>query len=104
VPVILSTWALAYVSASGRETIQTSIDALGAKRDLALVTLEEPRFTPWIETPDELVTTYYEVGDGTPTVLGLRQWVNGKCSSRVLALCHPHVRWIRWLEEEDDCG
>ena len=104
VPVILSTWALAYVSASGRETIQTSIDALGAKRDLALLTLEEPRFTPWIETPDQLVTTYYEVGDGTPTVLSLRQWVNGKCSSRVLALCHPHVRWMRWLEKEADCG
>lgn len=104
VPVIVSTWALAYVSAGGRETIQTSIDALGAKRDLALLTLEEPRFTPWIETPDELVTTYFEAGDGTPTVLGLRQWVNGKCSSRVLALCHPHVRWLRWLEEEADYG
>lgn len=104
VPVIVSTWALAYVSGSGRETIQTSIDALGAKRDLALLTLEEPRFTPWIETPDELVTAYYEVGDGTPTVLGLRQWVDGKCSNRVLALCHPHVRWLRWLEEETDRG
>ncbi len=103
-PVIVSTWALAYVSAGGRETIQASLDALGTKRDLALLTLEEPRFTPWIETPDELATAYYGAGDGTPTVLGLRQWVNGKCSSRVLALCHPHVRWMRWLEEEADCG
>ena len=98
-PVVLSTWALAYVSAEGRDHIHTQLDAIGRTRDLAIVTLEEPRFTPWIETPDELVAAYYEIGDGTPTVLGLRQWVNGECFTNVLALCHPHVRWLRWLDE-----
>ena len=98
-PVVLSTWALAYVSAEGRERILSELDALGRTLDLAIITLEEPRFTPWIETPDELVAAYYEIGDGTPTVLGLRQWINGECFTKVLALCHPHVRWMRWLDE-----
>ena len=98
-PVVLSTWALAYVSAEGRDRILSELDALGRTRDLAIITLEEPRLTPWIETPNELVAEYYEIGDGTPTVLGIRQWINGECFTNVLALCHPHVRWMRWLDE-----
>ena len=103
-PIVLSTWALAYVSAEGRARVLDELDAIGAERDLAIVTLEEPRFTPWIELPDELVTIYYETGDGTPTVLGLRRWIGGECTSKVLAVCHPHVRWMRWLDDGDDRG
>lgn len=103
-PVVLSTWAMAYVPAEGRARVLAELDVIGAHRDLAVITLEEPRFTPWLELPDDLVATYYETGDGTPTVLGIRRWIAGECTSTVLAVCHPHVRWMRWLDDGGDRG
>ena len=97
-PVVLSTWALAYVSAEGRATIAESLDRIGASRDLALLTLEEPRFTPHIPVTDAEVAAAFQPGDGTPTVLGRRVWHRGHATSTALALCHPHARWMRWID------
>lgn len=97
-PVITSTWALAYIPTDGRQRLLDQIDAIGASRDLALVTLEEPRFTPWVPAvPADLPTS--GEGDGTPTGLGVRAWRDGGCATRSLALCHPHGRWIHWIDE-----
>lgn len=98
-PVVQSTWALAYVSAEGRAQVVGALDALGATRDLAFLTLEEPRFTPWLELSGPSVSSHYAAGDGTPTLLGLRLWRDGTPTSVPLALTHPHVRWLHWLEE-----
>ena len=104
IPVVVSTWALAYISSEGRESIFADLDAIGSTRDLAIVTLEEPRFTPWIAAPDDVATRCHETGEGTPTVLGLRQWIGGACTSTLLSLCHPHVRWMRWLDGGSNDG
>lgn len=97
-PVVQSTWALAYLSAEGRGRVLADLDALGSTRDLAFVTLEEPRFTPWLDVPDPFVSSYYAAGDGTPTLLGLRVWRDGAVTSTPLALTHPHGGWMRWLD------
>jgi hypothetical protein len=100
VPVITSTWALAYIPTDGRQRIVDVLDEIGATRDLAVVTLEEPHFTPWVPSIDaELLAV--DDGDGTPTGLGLRAWRGGGCETRSLALCHPHGRWIHWVDEGD---
>ena len=104
VPVVLSTWALAYVPTEGRTRIFDELDEIGSTRDLAILTLEEPRFTPWIDALDEIAAMCLDAGAGTPTVLGLRQWIDGECTSSLLALCHPHVRWMHWLEGGSDGG
>jgi len=96
--VVVSTWAMAYLSNDEREVVVAALDDLGATRDLALIALEEPRFLPWAGTVDSFE---WAGGDGTPTMLALRRWHDGRCSSRRLALCHPHVRWMHWLEEGD---
>lgn len=101
-PVVVSTWAMAYVSADGRAEISRSLDEIGATRDMALLTLEEPRFTPGLVDPDVAVDTYYAAGDGTPTMLALRTWRDGVASSSALAMCHPHVRWMWWLDGGND--
>lgn len=98
-PVVVSTWAMAYLSAEGRTTVVDALGALGADRDLALVTLEEPRFTPWITAPEDEFVTWNE-GDGTPTMLGTRVWRGGTDISTALARCQPHVRWMHWLGED----
>ena len=96
-PVVQSTWALAYLSADGRAAVLDGLEAIGATRDLAFLTLEEPRFTPWIETPAG-IDEWYETGDGTPTMLGVRVWRDGVATSTALAMTHPHVTWMRWLD------
>jgi len=94
VPVVVSTWAMAYIPAAGRQQIVDALDEIGANRDLSLVTLEEPRFTPWLDVPTGLVA---DSGDGTITALGVRSWRGGQCSTQMLAMCHPHARWMRWM-------
>lgn len=96
--VVLSTWALAYIGNEGRERILGTVDARGHERDLDLVTFEEPRFTPWLDPVDPHVFDRYR-GEGTPTVLGIRSWRSGQCTTTTLAVAHPHGRWIHWLEE-----
>ncbi len=93
-PVVVATWALAYVPADGRAAIAAALDGIGAARDLALVTYEDPRMTPWVPpvAPDVLAAA-----DATPTVLGLRRWRSGAVTDRAMALGHPHARWLRWL-------
>ena len=101
-PVVVSTWALAYVSAEGRATIIEALDAIGSRRDLDLLTLEEPRFTPGLDDPATYVEMYDRAGDGTPTVLARHEWRDGERCTTVLAVCHPHVRWMRWLDGGHD--
>lgn len=96
--IVFSTWALAYIDTNGRDAVIKTIDSVGAERDLDIVTFEEPRFTPWISNFDPSVFGLYE-GEGTPTLLGLRSWRGGICTTTALAVAHPHGRWIHWLEE-----
>ena len=97
VPVVIATWALAYMSGEGRQQILDDLDAIGMQRDLAFVTLEEPRFTPWNpDVPDRGKAT--ATGDGTTTLLAVRRWRNGECESRPLAFVHPHGRWMQWID------
>jgi hypothetical protein len=102
-PVVISTWALAYLGRDGRAAVLGALDELGSRRDLALVTGEEARVTPWIpEVPAEVAATGEADGDGTGTVLGLRTWYDGTTDDEVLALCHPHLRWMAWVPEPEE--
>ena len=97
-PVIVSTWALAYLGRDGRAAVLAALDGVGATRDLALVSAEEPRITPWVPAvPPEVEACGDADGDGTDTLLGLRTWRGGAAHDEPLALCHPHVRWIAWV-------
>ena len=92
-PVVVSTWALAYLSAAGRQNVLDQLDAVGAERDMAFITFEEPRLTPWIPAVafDGSVR-----GEGTLTAIGVRSWRGGQIESRLLGFAHPHGRWLGW--------
>jgi hypothetical protein len=97
-PVVISTWALAYLGRDGRAAVLAALDEVGATRDLAVVSAEEPRITPWVPAPPPAVEACGDAdGDGTGTLLGLRTWRGGEAHDEALALCHPHVRWIAWV-------
>jgi hypothetical protein len=96
VPIVIATWALAYLDGQGRRDVCATVDALGRDRDVALVTAESPHVTPWVDdTEHERTTTD---GDGTATLLGLRQWRGGEVETTALGWMHPHGRWLDWGE------
>ena len=97
-PVVLATWALAYLGRTGRDLLLEALDDLGARRDLVLVTAEEASATPWLpEPPAEVAACGDGAGAGTPTLLGRRTWRDGTAADEALALSHPHVRWMAWV-------
>jgi hypothetical protein len=78
----------------------SALDAFGAERDLVLVTAEDPRMTPWVpDLPSAVATVGDADGDGTATVLGARTWRAGTTTDAVLAVSHPHMRWMAWGDE-----
>jgi hypothetical protein len=91
--VVLATWALTYLPTAGRTAVLAALEARGATRDLALVTFEEPRCTPWVPTLDP---TFAAAAGGTATVLGLRTWTGGVVRSQALAHAQPHGRRLAW--------
>lgn len=100
-PIVTSTWVLAYLSRDARLQVCEIIDRFGEGRDIAFVTGEAPNVTPWVP---ELSGAQLALGtdDGTPTVFGLRMWLDGRCHTSAAALCHPHGRWMAWLDDESE--
>ena len=85
-PVVLSSWVLAYFSAEQRDTFISSLDGID------VLTFEDIAYTPWIEGPEESFAHVEQ--SGTITTLGLR---SRDGSDRALAVGHPHGRWLNWL-------
>ena len=97
-PIVTSTWVLAYLSRPDRLRVCELIDGFGSTRDMAFVTGEAPSSAPWVPA---LTTVQLAVrDDGTPTVFGVRTWFDGHCHTSARALCHPHGRWMAWLEDD----
>ncbi len=98
-PIVTSTWVLAYLPREDRTQVCALIDEIGASRDLAFVTGEAASVTPWIPPIDaERLPPGAE--EGTPTVFGVRLWLGGQSRTWAPAVCHPHGRWMAWLEDE----
>jgi len=96
VPVVESTWVLAYLSRDGRQAVHDLLAERGARRDLALVTAEYPHITGWVPEPAAPPL------DGDPaltTRLVLTTWHDGEESARPLAWMHPHGRWLEWTDD-----
>jgi hypothetical protein len=95
--VVVSTWVLAYVTPSRRHTFVGELRQLAAERgaDVWLVVGEGQSILGSLglgltdEPPD---------GYG-PSMLALCRFrPDGSDESRLLAECHAHGRWIRWLD------
>jgi len=101
VVVVVATWALGYLSKDGRLAVAATVDEVGRHRDVALLTAEAPRVTPWLPpVPDHAPGGPGADGDGTSTVVGLHDWQGGRATSWVLGVMHPHGRWLAWFDEE----
>ena len=101
--MVVATWALAYLPRAGRRAVADLVDELGQRRDVALLTAEAPTVTPWVPgAPPDLLPHDASDGDGTVTALGLRAWWGAAPDTRLLGLCHPHGRWLAWVDPATD--
>ena len=93
-PVVVATWALAYLDAERQAAFVGVLDALGSERDLSLVFAEQPERVPGLPVPPRPDGR----PDGGPTALVRVDWRDGVRSARRLADLHPHGTWLEWLQ------
>jgi hypothetical protein len=96
VPVVFSTWALAYFDQTGRQRVHEILDQRGGNRDLAFVTAEHARVTPWVPAAPRPPMD----ADKGASLVGMTTWRNGAQRVEPLAWTHPHGQWIDWFEAE----
>ncbi len=95
VPVVATTWVLAYFSSDERKALGALLDDVGGRRDLAGLTSEYPGVAPWIDPPGRDAT---DNAGQAASLLGLRWWHGGHATSVALAWTHAHGQWIDWLD------
>jgi len=96
--VVASTWTLAYVTPELRRAFVAELQRIAAERgsDVWLVAGEGQGVLAsfelgLVEPPPE--------GSGGPSMLALCRFApDGGFEGRMLAECHAHGRWIRWLD------
>ena len=101
-PILTSTWVLAYLARPDRQRVCEIVDRFGSTHDIAFVTGEAPSSAPWVPELTEGQLALRD--DGTPTVFGVRTWFDGHCRTTARALCHPHGRWMSWLDTDPRAG
>jgi hypothetical protein len=100
VPVVFSTWVLAYLDAAGRQAVHDLVDQRGAARDVALLTAEYPQVTPWV-TPSRPAG----VDDDTDaTFVAASVWRDGVEHSASIAWTHAHGAWLDWMAPDTPAG
>jgi hypothetical protein len=98
--VVTSTWTLAYVEAERRRAFATALGDIARQqaRDVWLVAGEGRSILASLGL--DLVAPPSD-GSGGPSMLALcRFGANGTAHGRLLAECHAHGRWIRWLDAD----
>ena len=92
VPVVTTTWALAYFPLGDRLRLLRRLDEFGARRPVAWISGEGVGIAPGVPT----------MGDSRRdphSVVGLAVFDGASMSVEALARCHPHGRWIEWGAE-----
>lgn len=92
-PVVVSTWTMAYLSLERQQELLGELDRIGTHRDVALVYAEQPARIPGIPVPPRP-----DGGpDGRATALVRMEWCDGERTEVRLGDVHPHGRWLEWL-------
>ncbi|MGH2456898.1 MAG: DUF2332 domain-containing protein [Candidatus Limnocylindria bacterium] len=102
--VVTDTWVLAYVEPARRRAFVAGLGALAAARGAPV----------WlVSCESEEVLASLEVGlgqapaddSGGLSTLSLHRFAPGRqATHRLLATCHAHGRWLRWLEAASAAG
>ncbi len=89
-PVVATSWVLSYLPAASQADFVAVLDGWGATHRISWV---------WVEAPNLVSALPVEaaLANDPGTLLGLSTWRDGVRTDRLLARCHPHGYWLRWL-------
>ncbi len=93
-PVVVSTWVMAYLTADDQRRFLAGLDRVGEQRDLTLILAEQPDQVPGLPIPagpDRADRT----GDQATALVRI-DWRDGRRRVRRVADQHPHGTWVRW--------
>jgi len=93
-PVVVSTWTMAYLTIERQQELLGELDRIGTHRDVALVFAEQPERIPGIPVPPRPDGA----PDGRATALVRMEWRDGERTEVRLGDCHPHGRWLEWVD------
>jgi len=92
VPVVITSWALAYLPVDRRAAFVEVLRTASAARPIAWVSGDGAGTVPLL--PD--VTAPTEAEGIESSVLGLATFDGGDVDAEVLGFVHPHGRWLDW--------
>jgi hypothetical protein len=96
-PMVFTTWAMAYLDDPGRRQVHELLAEIGQRRDLALLTAEWPHVTPWVPTAPRAPSLH---GHGA-TLVALTWWRDGEQHIDPIAWMHSHGQWLEWFGESE---
>jgi hypothetical protein len=94
IPVVFSTWAMAYLTEDRQQSFVSALDELGAERDLSSVFAEQPTEVPGLPMPPRPDG----IDDERFTALVRLDWRDGRRTAARLADQHPHGTWVTWVQ------
>jgi hypothetical protein len=92
-PVVVTTWALAYLPPDRRALFDAALVDLGHERPIAWISGEGPTVVPRFADVDAPTDHMGTVG----SLLGLVTYDGEDVDATLLAYVHPHGTWIDWL-------
>lgn len=92
VAVVMTTWALAYLTPERRVAFREALAAESAHRTIAWISAEGPGVVDLMSH----VLTAPDPQGMEPSVFGLVVFRDGEHDARLLGLVHPHGAWIDW--------
>ncbi|HEX9462255.1 MAG TPA: DUF2332 domain-containing protein [Alphaproteobacteria bacterium] len=89
---LVTAWAVHYLTADQRRTLDRVVEGIGQSRDLSWVAAEPMGVMSQVNEPPPNPQHHL------PTLLSLTTIRNGVREGRVLARMHSHAAWIEWLD------
>jgi hypothetical protein len=98
VPVVMTTWALAYLPVERRPEFESVLERLGNERTLAWVSGESPGVVPSFAG----VAAPTDQRGITASVLGLVVFSPAGTERTLLGFVHPHGTWLDWRADQTE--
>lgn len=89
---VVNSWVMTYLPTDRRAAFDACLDLFGMDHTLVHLSAEGAGVEAWV--PGGAASTEH-------TVVGATTWVDGVRSDRRLAVCHPHLAWLDWLDSSD---
>jgi len=94
VPVVLTTWALAYLPSDRRLEFDAALAGLGERRPLAWISGEGPGVVSHFADLERVT----DAAGTIASVLGLVVFSPAGADATLLGFAHPHGGWLDWRE------